>query len=107
VLLAFGEARLPSGRLKAYTPRTITIRRDLEQELERVRGDGYAVAVGEREPDLNAVAAPAFDGDGRLVAIVGVQGPESRFGDGAVHAAVTPLLAAAAGVSSALGWSAE
>lgn len=105
VLLAFGEARLPSGRLKAYTPRTITIRRVLEQELERVRGDGYAVAVGEREPDLNAVAAPAFDGDRRLAAIVGVQGPVSRFDDGAMRAAVMPLLAAAAGISSSLGGS--
>jgi IclR family acetate operon transcriptional repressor len=107
VLLAFGEAQLPGGRLKAYTARTITSRRHLEQELDGVRRDGYAVAVGEREPDLNAVAAPAFDGDGGLVAVVGVQGPDSRFGDEAMHAAVPPLLAAAAGISSDLGWSAE
>lgn len=105
-LLAFGEAGLPGGRLKAYTPRTITNRRDLEQELERVRRDGYAVAVGEREPDLNAVAAPVFDGEGRLVAIVGVQGPESRFGGPALRAAVAPLAAATVGISSSLGWSA-
>src|SRR5690242_3391500 len=37
VLLAFGEAELPGGRLKAYTPRTITSRRDLKHELDRVR----------------------------------------------------------------------
>jgi len=105
-LLAFGEAHLPGGRLKAYTPRTITNRRDLEQELERACRDGYAMSVGEREPDLNAVAAPAFDRDGRLAAIVGVQGPESRFGDKAMHFAVAPLLAATAGISSSLGWTA-
>lgn len=103
VLLAFGGAQLPGGRLKAYTQRTITSRRDLEQELERVRRAGYAMAAAEREPDLNAVAAPAFDGDGTLVAIVGVQGPGSRFADEAMHAAVEPLLAAAAGISSSLG----
>jgi IclR family acetate operon transcriptional repressor len=106
VLLAFGEAELPAGRLKAYTPRTITNRRDVDHELERVRREGYALAVGEREPDLNAVAAPAFDGDHRLVAIVGVQGPVSRFDEDGMHAAVAPLLAAADGISLALGWSA-
>jgi IclR family acetate operon transcriptional repressor len=106
VLLAFGEAQLLGGRLKAYTPRTITNRRDLERELERVRREGYAVAPGEREPDLNAVAAPAFDRDRRLVAIVGVQGPVSRFGPEPMRAAVAPLLAAADGISSSLGGSA-
>jgi DNA-binding IclR family transcriptional regulator len=106
VLLAFGEAELPGGPLKAYTPRTITSRHDLEHELERVRRGGYAVAVGEREPDLNAVAAPAFDGDHRLVAIVGVQGPMSRFDEDGMRAAKAPLLAAADGISSSLGWSA-
>jgi IclR family acetate operon transcriptional repressor len=105
VLLAFGEAGLPGGRLNAYTPRTITNRRDLEKELEDVRRQGYAVAVGEREPDLNAVAVPAFDGDHRLAAIVGVQGPESRFGADAMSGALGPLLAAAAGISSSLGGS--
>jgi DNA-binding IclR family transcriptional regulator len=63
------------------------------------------MAVGEREPDLNAVAAPAFDGDGRLVAIAGVQGPGSRFDGDAMHAAVGPLLAATGRISASLGWS--
>jgi DNA-binding IclR family transcriptional regulator len=106
VLLAFGGAELPEGRLQAYTQRTITSRRGLEHELARVRSDGYAVAAGEREPDLNAVAAPAFDGNHRLVAIVGVQGPGSRFDEDRMRAAVAPLLAAAEGISSSLGWSA-
>ena len=34
---------------------------------------------GEREPDLNAVAVPVFGEPGELIAILGVQGPESRF----------------------------
>jgi IclR family acetate operon transcriptional repressor len=105
VLLAFGETQLSGGRLKAYTGRTITSRRELEEELDRVRRQGYAEAVGEREPDLNAIAAPTFDADGRLAAIVGVQGPVSRFGSEAMSDAVAPLLAAADAISSSLGWS--
>src|SRR5205085_3258139 len=58
VLHAFGRAQLPNGALNTYTARTITDRRKLAAELERVRRQGYAEAVGEREPHLNAIAAP-------------------------------------------------
>jgi hypothetical protein len=34
-----------------------------------------------------------------------VQGPASRFGAGAMKEAVAPLLVAAGGISSSLGWS--
>jgi DNA-binding IclR family transcriptional regulator len=105
VLLAHGRAQLPPGRLTAYTPRTITDRRRLQGELARVARQGYAEGVGEREPDLNAIAAPVLDADGGLAAIVGLQGPASRFGRDAMRAAVGPLLAAAEAISAALGWS--
>ena len=36
---------------------------------------GMAEAVGEREPDLNALAAPVIGRGGELVAILGLQGP--------------------------------
>ena len=45
-----------------------------------MRTGGWAQAVKEREPDLNAIAAPVFGADGALVAILGVQGPAGRFG---------------------------
>jgi IclR family acetate operon transcriptional repressor len=61
------------------------------------------VAVGEREPDLNAVAAPVFDGAGELAAIMGVQGPSSRFGRERMREALPHLLEHAAAVSRALG----
>jgi DNA-binding IclR family transcriptional regulator len=103
VLLAFGDAQLPPGQLKAYTKRTITDRRRLETELARVRRQGWAEAIGEREPDLNAVAAPIFGSHGELAAIVGVQGPASRFGRDAMRAALEHLLARSAQISRELG----
>jgi IclR family acetate operon transcriptional repressor len=103
VLLAFGDAELPPGHLRAYTPRTITDRHDLERELERTRRRGYGEALGEREPDLNAIAAPVFSGRGELAAIVGVQGPSTRFGREAMRAALNELLAHAAAISTELG----
>jgi IclR family acetate operon transcriptional repressor len=107
VLLAFGDAELAPGRLSAHTPRTITDRTRFKTELASTSRQGYAEAVGEREPDLNAIAAPVFDAEGKLAGIVGVQGPASRFDPDAMRAAVGPLLAAAHAVSAGLGWSSE
>ena len=46
------------GKLPTYTPSTITRKAKLREELERVREQGYAVAVDELEVGLTAVAAP-------------------------------------------------
>lgn len=104
VALAFGDVELPPGRLHAFTERTIVDRATLSGEVERVSRQGWARAAGEREEDLNALAAPVQRSDGRLAAVLGIQGPASRFGDDAMARALEPLLARAAAVSDALGW---
>ena len=50
--------------------------------MAEVRAAGVAEAAGEREPGLNAIAAPVLGDDGRLVAVLGVQGPERFDADG-------------------------
>jgi DNA-binding IclR family transcriptional regulator len=104
VLLAFGGVAPPTGQLERFTKRTLTDPRKLGAAVERVRAEGWAEAAGERERDLNAVAAPIFAADARLAGILGLQGPEGRFDRAARRAAVEPLLAAASAVSKALGW---
>ena len=103
VMLAFADRTLPRGPLRAYTARTITTARELAAEVERVRGQGYAEAYEEREPGLNAVAAPVHSSTGALAAIVALQGPAVRFGRAQVRAAIEPMLARAGAISSALG----
>jgi DNA-binding IclR family transcriptional regulator len=101
VLLAFAGA--PPATLEPYTERTITDPAVLAQELARVREQGWAEAEGEREPDLNALAAPVFGRGGALAAILGLQGPAARL-TAARRAEVLPALqAAAAAVSRSLG----
>jgi len=78
VALAFGAATLPAGRLERFTPNTVTDRSRLAAELERVRVEGFAKAVGEREDDLNAVAAPVRGSDGDVIAALSVSGPAFR-----------------------------
>lgn len=104
VALAFGGVELPVGRLHAFTERTIVERAALTNAVERVRELGWAQAAGEREDDLNAIAAPVRGNGGELAAVVGVQGPASRFDAEAMARALEPLLARAAAVSDALGW---
>jgi len=101
VLLAF-TGREPAT-LPAYTHRTVTDPARLRAELTSVRAQGWAEAEGEREPDLNAVAAPVMGRDGALVAILGVQGPAARLTAARRRECLSALAAAAAAVSRALG----
>lgn len=103
ILLAFGGRDLPPSPLAAFTPRTITDPEALGAQVERVRERGFAEASGEREPDLNAIAAPVFGGRDELAAIVGLQGPASRFDAEAMRAALPKLRERAAAISAALG----
>jgi len=82
VMLAFGGGPLPREReLRPLTERTITDRGALADEVAAVRARGYGTVFGEREVDVNAIAAPVFDRSGALVAILGLQGPASRLQD--------------------------
>jgi DNA-binding IclR family transcriptional regulator len=101
VLLAFTAAE-PSV-LIAFTERTITDADRLAAELAAVREQGWAEAEGEREPDLNALAAPVFGRGGELAAILGLQGPAARFTAPRRSSVLPRLLAAASAVSRALG----
>ena len=106
VVLAFGRDGLAAveGRtLTRYTARTITDEEALGREVEAVRVEGVARAVGEREPDLNAVAVPVFDARGDLAAVLGLQGPAVRFTPEMLEAALPTLRRAGRDVSRALG----
>ncbi|HWK16170.1 MAG TPA: IclR family transcriptional regulator [Solirubrobacteraceae bacterium] len=82
VMLAFGGGPLPPERsLAALTNRTITGRDALATEIAAVRERGYGTVFGEREVDVNAIAAPVFDRTETLAAILGLQGPANRLPD--------------------------
>jgi DNA-binding IclR family transcriptional regulator len=102
VMLAFGGGPLPRERdLVALTDRTITDRTSLAAEVVRVREQGYGTVFGERDADVNAIAAPVFGRAGTLAAILGLQGPASRLEDPARLLGV--LEEAAAKLTRALG----
>jgi DNA-binding IclR family transcriptional regulator len=103
VLLAFGAAELPAGRLEQRTDRTITSRAALAAELAAVRDRGYAVTIEELEPGLVAVAAPIFSGGPGAVGALSVSGPASRLAGGLLTGAAANCMAAARTLSALLG----
>ncbi len=99
VLLAHRQ-ELPGSPLTAYTDRTITDPDVLAAEVSLTGERGWGESVGEREADLNALAVPAVNGEGELLAILGLQGPAARFDRDAMQAALGLLLESAASIAA-------
>lgn len=78
--LAFGRARIPETQ-PAFTPRTLTTRRALGEEIERTRQRGYSVDDEEFAHGIRCVARPVYDSQGDMIAAVGVSGPSVRVTD--------------------------
>ena len=78
VMLAFGPEHRRAARAvhRAHGGRARTRFGARSRPCAR---SGWARAAGEREQHLNAIAAPVFGARGELAAIVGVQGPDTRF----------------------------
>lgn len=95
--------RLLAVALPRFTPRTLTDAGALREELRRIHTAGYAMAEEEREPELNAIAAPVYGTHGAVVAALGIQGPAHRFSRAAMLAALPHLHATASALSSELG----
>jgi IclR family transcriptional regulator, acetate operon repressor len=107
VLLAYGAAELPRGRLEQRTGRTLTSRAALARDLAAVRQRGWAVTDEELEPGLVAVAAPVHRDGGAVIAALSVSGPSSRLNADAIPAAAAQCAAAAASLSAVLGYEKE
>lgn len=64
--------------LQSFTPFTITDPAELEQELDKVRREGFAFNRGEWRLDVAGVAVPLLDVTGSTVAALGFSGPSER-----------------------------
>jgi DNA-binding IclR family transcriptional regulator len=64
--------------LRRCTPNTITDPDRLREELDRIRGQGYAVDDQEYEEGLRCVGAPIAGHTGHVVAAIGIGGPATR-----------------------------
>ena len=69
------KAFLGKHELCSFTPKTITAAALLEQELKRVRDQGYGFDDEEHFQGIRCLAAPVRNFTGAVVAAVGISGP--------------------------------
>jgi DNA-binding IclR family transcriptional regulator len=95
---------LKENKLARFTPKTITSRRMLCSELEKVRSRGYVTDDEEYKPGVRCIAAPVFNEDGEGVAAIGVSGPSSRFLTRDLTSVGEIVKDVASRLSCSLGW---
>jgi IclR family transcriptional regulator, KDG regulon repressor len=98
------RAFVRANGLKPYTRLTIRTIRRLQQELENVRRNGYAIDDQEFEEGLKCIGAPIRDRSGVVVAAISVAGPAIRLGVERMPALISIVAGAAARISGALGY---
>jgi IclR family transcriptional regulator, acetate operon repressor len=103
VLLAYGAADLPPGKLARMTPHTIVSRATLDRQLEQVRRDGFATTIDELEVGLSALAAPVHGPGGHVIAALSISGPTLRLTRARIAELAPVLLHEADALSERLG----
>ncbi len=96
------EAGLPR-----YTERTISDPGQLQQELELIRHQGYAIDNGEQEEGVRCIAVPVYSSKGRVVAALSISGPSSRVDSRHIPTLLPHIKRISAAISSALAASQE
>jgi IclR family acetate operon transcriptional repressor len=104
VFLATDAAVLPAGRLERLTPKTITVRTRLEEEIAEVRRRGYAVTNEELEVGLSALAAAVRRREGTVIAAISVSGPSTRFNASKSNEVAEQCVREANALSALLGY---
>ena len=85
------------------TVKTITSPAGLREELERIRGIGYAIDDEEHAVGLRCIAAPIFDETGDVIAAVSVSGPTARMVEDRIAPLGAMVLKTAGAISAELG----
>ena len=107
IIAFFDDARLDDylarTPLKALTADTIIDGDRLRRELAKVRSNGYAASLGERDPWAAAIAAPVFARGEQVIGSLSVCGPRGRVGEAEIRNYGAAVSEAAARLSSQLG----
>ncbi|HEX6988399.1 MAG TPA: IclR family transcriptional regulator [Bacillota bacterium] len=109
-LLAYAEPEVVeqvlSGPLHPITEATITRPAELRRALEVTRRSGYTVGYGEAMPGTYAIAAPIYDHQGQVAAVVSVGGPV-RHAEDNLDRLIDQVRGAALEISRQLGYRGE
>lgn len=101
---ALRQRFLKSAPFRSYTPRTITGARALEQEFERIRGQGYAEDDQEYLIGVNCLAVPVRNDEHEVVAALATMAPAAVLPLAEARERLPDLRRCADAISAALGW---
>ena len=108
LLLAFMEegrdTLIDKLDLEPLTPNSITLRTQLEEELERILKNGYATSDGEQTLETIGLSFPIFDYTNKVVAALTISGMKSRFGEERMPYLLQETSQAAQSISKDLGY---
>lgn len=109
VLLAYRteeevDSLLGRHPLEPLTRATITSRRQVQQELEKVQEQGFALDMEECEQGASCIAVPVRNSRGEPVAAIGVSGPSIRMDAQRIQDLVPVVVRFGAEVSEQLGF---
>jgi len=90
------DAFLAAAQLPSFTAATLTDRRRLRQELERVRRQGWALVDQELEDGLRSIAVPLRNQSGQVVAAMNLSTHASRRTPAGIRRELLPPLRRAA-----------
>ena len=109
VLLAFQPESEQSRiirkiRLTPLTPRTITSKQKLVEELKAIRKQGYSLDHREIEQEVECIGAPIRDHLENVIAALSISGPRRKIDTPMERQYVSQVMEAAALVSSKMGY---
>jgi len=112
VLLAYLPAEerkkmLSKKVLPRLTENTIVNKRELEKELGKVRGQGFALDREENEKDVRCVAAPIRNYQGEAIAALSISSPIFRIDKNAQNNLKEALLETSKKISKRLGYNTD
>lgn len=89
--------------LQAYTEKTITDRRELQEERRRIRQRGYALNIGEFEEGVSSLAVPIRNARGEVIAGLNTAVPSVRMPKESIPGIFAKLKNAAQQIEKELG----
>ncbi len=90
--------------LPSLTEKTITNRKKLEEELCKVREQGFALDREENEKDVRCIAAPIRNYQGRVIASISISSPAYRTDIDQQNHSKKVLLQTSKNISKRLGY---
>ncbi|MBV1757436.1 MAG: IclR family transcriptional regulator [Dethiosulfatibacter sp.] len=77
---------------------------ELRLKLKKVKEQGYAISIGERDESLIAIAAPVFESNGEVLGALSLAGPTDRFYKEKMEEKISEVVKICDEISQTLGY---